>query len=354
MDSTNGHKWNFSETDMDEKDCSGIPPPPHLETKTACTVFVSLLFVAVLTVCLNTYVIVKINRLRIHKPITRFLITSLAFTDLLVGMVVMPFNAYNFAFGALNIFSGIVCDIVNSFDVLFSATSIQHLSILTFERYVGLCMPFSYKKWCSVKVMATVYIFCFTLNVGISFGILLPGYSYYGMDPVVLNCFQFYANTTAKCSFVYGPTYMVISNLLAIVFPMIIVVFLNFKVLQYIRDQSRNETLEIMCKFSYSHRTTSIQISKVLAVLTGCFLICWLPFIIVNAVIVFADYTIPYTVYTGLTWLGYLNSGINPILYLLFQGRKPKTKLNSKIFSGSVKAGDSLNRYWTNTLFLAL
>lgn len=313
------------------EECKNIHPPPDLDKLIAWGILGVLLILVFVTVCLNVLLIFRVNRQRIHKPVTRFFLTSLACTDLGVALIIVPFNGINFTFGTMDIFADVVCDVINSCDVLLSSASILHLVILTFERYVGLCFPFSYSKWCNTKTMGITYVLCWTICISISFGIIMPGFNYYGIDHAVLDCYKHFMDTTAKCTFIYGQMYMLVSSITTILIPMIAVVCLNIGVFRFIRRNYSSKIMTSLCKYTQNHEAQSVHASKILFMLTGCFLMCWLPFFIVNAMIVMTDYTIPYTVYTVLTWLGYLNSAANPALFLIIQSRKyvsrPKVKL---------------------------
>ena len=324
---------------MNDSGCDDIIPT-DVGNPSKGWLFISLLAIAFVTVCCNVYLIFKINRHRVHKPLTRFFLTSLAFTDLCVGMIIMPFNAYNVSFGSRNIFSNRMCDVMNSFDVMISSSSIFHLMILTFERYVGLCKPFSYPRWCSIKLSGLLYTGCWSISVCISFGLILPGVNYHGVDIHVRECFNFYMDNTSKCTFIYGRMYMIISSLTTIFVPMLTIVYLNYKVVTYIRARCNNQSLGITGKFANSHRAKCVHIFKILAVLTVCFLVCWLPFFIANAVVVLSDYSVPYIFYTCLTWLGYLCSTLNPILYIRFQGKNNRLSAQSSISINLVNTWD--------------
>lgn len=55
--------------------------------------------------------------------------------------------------------------------------------------------------------------------------------------------------------------------------------------------------------------------AKTLAVIMGCFCLCWAPFFITNVVDPFINYSVPGQLWTAWLWLGYINSGLNPFLY---------------------------------------
>ena len=53
-----------------------------------------------------------------------------------------------------------------------------------------------------------------------------------------------------------------------------------------------------------------------LGTVMGIFIICWFPFFLVNVVSgILSDVTIPEIVFQVVTWLGWLNSSMNPFIY---------------------------------------
>ncbi|XP_008688284.2 D(2) dopamine receptor isoform X1 [Ursus maritimus] len=58
--------------------------------------------------------------------------------------------------------------------------------------------------------------------------------------------------------------------------------------------------------------------TQMLAIVLGVFIICWLPFFITHILNIHCDCDIPPVLYSAFTWLGYVNSAVNPIIYTTF------------------------------------
>ncbi|TNN19377.1 Dopamine receptor 2 [Schistosoma japonicum] len=70
-----------------------------------------------------------------------------------------------------------------------------------------------------------------------------------------------------------------------------------------------------ICKFVREQKA-----AKTLGIIMGLFILCWLPFFICNILIAFNPYSLNNSdifkqIYILVTWLGYINSCINPIIY---------------------------------------
>ena len=58
--------------------------------------------------------------------------------------------------------------------------------------------------------------------------------------------------------------------------------------------------------------------TKVLGIIMGCFVLCWLPFFIKETMVGLFHLAVNEKVSSVLTWLGYLNSLLNPVIYTIF------------------------------------
>lgn len=55
-----------------------------------------------------------------------------------------------------------------------------------------------------------------------------------------------------------------------------------------------------------------------LGIIMGVFLVCWVPFFCMNIILAFCKTCVPELVFKILTWLGWSNSALNPIIYSIF------------------------------------
>lgn len=87
-----------------------------------------------------------------------------------------------------------------------------------------------------------------------------------------------------------------------------------------IRILRRAGSTPIPSYYSHEHPGSSrmkieTKAAKTLAVIMGCFCLCWAPFFITNVLDPFIQYSVPWQMWTTWLWLGYINSGLNPFLY---------------------------------------
>lgn len=270
------------------------------------------------TIVLNIIVIVKINLRKKHKFVTRFLLSSLAVVDMCVGFIVMPFMITNAFYDVRNFLGAKICLLINSADVLLSSASIIHLFLLTYDRYVAICKPFDYGKYCGKKVMLTLYVLCWVLVGAVSFGIIMPEFHLIGIDPEYFKCLDM---NTKSCIFVTNKYFVIFSSTATIFLPGTFITAFNIKLFFNVRRNSvvrRKYHINVLNTHKSRQTSKSMRVAKTIAVLTGCFFVCWLPFFVVNIIHTFerGREQIEYVI---VQWLGYLNSAMNPFLYLLLE-----------------------------------
>lgn len=183
---------------------------------------------AILTIFGNLLVIISINIYKkLHTP-TNYLIKNLAFTDLLVGIVIMPVAALhdialqrNWPFGVN------FCDFWRSMDVLLSTTSILNLCFISYDRYYALQNPFGYKKVFTKNLMR---VFCgatWSLGILISF----PAIIWWRYDR------EFYM-APLRCHFTSNQVYLVLSSVVSFYVPLSVMVVFYWKIYRLAMEQN--------------------------------------------------------------------------------------------------------------------
>ncbi|XP_068142314.1 LOW QUALITY PROTEIN: tyramine/octopamine receptor [Drosophila tropicalis] len=77
-----------------------------------------------------------------------------------------------------------------------------------------------------------------------------------------------------------------------------------------------NQFIEEKQKISLSKERRA---ARTLGIIMGVFVICWLPFFLMYVILPFCESCCPTNKFKNfITWLGYINSGLNPVIYTIF------------------------------------
>uniref|UniRef100_A0A915JYU8 G-protein coupled receptors family 1 profile domain-containing protein n=1 Tax=Romanomermis culicivorax TaxID=13658 RepID=A0A915JYU8_ROMCU len=183
-------------------------------------VFTILSVFSLITVFGNSMVIlVVLCRKNLQSP-TGYMILSLAVADLIVGLIVMPFNITHEVWQHQWYFGLELCDFWHSVDVLASTASIWNLCLLAIDRYIAVNDPLNYRQ----RITLRKALFFIGLVWFVSCIISFPAIVWWRFTAA-----QLYTNDSI-CEFTDDLGYLVFSSLISFYVPLFIIVYAYWRV----------------------------------------------------------------------------------------------------------------------------
>ncbi|XP_056145430.1 trace amine-associated receptor 1-like [Lampris incognitus] len=105
--------------------------------------YILLSFISLLTVMLNLLVIISISHFRQLQTPTNLLLLSLAVSDLLVGLLLMPVEGLH-SFGTCWFLGDFLCAASYFMVFLITSASVGNMVLISIDRYVAICDPLHY------------------------------------------------------------------------------------------------------------------------------------------------------------------------------------------------------------------
>ncbi|XP_060739412.1 trace amine-associated receptor 13c-like [Tachysurus vachellii] len=263
-----------------------------------------------LTVCGNLLIIISVLHFKqLHTP-TNMLLLSLAVSDFLVGALVMPATLI-WMIESCWIFGRDFCISFLFIGGLIMTISIYNVALIAVDRYLALSNPFLYMSSISRRTMCIVVYsnWCVCIMYITSF------YYFNGSFENSVMC-------PGECLFVVNDVWTVIDLIYSFIFPLSVIIILYTRVFVIAKKHAtairelNNHTWHKTQKITSHSMKSERKAAKVLCILVSVFLVCLLPYFIYSLL----GYAIGIQTETfqKVTFLIYLNSTINPIIYALF------------------------------------
>uniref|UniRef100_A0A672IE04 Histamine H2 receptor n=1 Tax=Salarias fasciatus TaxID=181472 RepID=A0A672IE04_SALFA len=271
---------------------------------------VTLSLIILLTVGGNVLVCLAVCASRRLRCLTNCFIVSLAVTDLLLGLLVLPFSAL-LQFREEWPLGPVFCNFYISMDVMLCTASILTLLVISLDRYLAVTMPLRYASlvlpWRVAVAMASVW----TVSVAVSFLPIQMGWN------TVNGTVQNYGPGASekKCRFELNRPYVLTDSVLTFYLPLLTMCWTYLRILRIARAQAKRIISARPTCVTMALREHKATVT--LAAVIGAFVVCWLPYFILFTVLGLKEHPDPSTEpeFTIVLWLGYANSAINPILY---------------------------------------
>ncbi|XP_017568808.2 5-hydroxytryptamine receptor 4 isoform X2 [Pygocentrus nattereri] len=283
--------------------------------------------IIIMTVLGNLLVMVALCKDRqLRKKKTNYFIVSLAFADLLVALLVMPFAAIELTTGHWG-YGETFCLVRTSLDVLLTTASILHLCCIALDRYYAICcQPLVYRNKMTPIRVSLMLGGCWVIPSFISFLPIMQNWNAIGIEDIIEERKFSHGTNKTSCVFLVNRPYALICSAVAFYVPLGLMILAYQRIYVTAMEHARQiGTLQRagsapVSYYSHDHQGSSrmkieTKAAKTLAVIMGCFCLCWAPFFITNIVDPFIQYSVPWQMWTMWLWLGYINSGLNPFLY---------------------------------------
>lgn len=267
------------------------------------------------TLCGNIIVCLAVTLDRRLRSLTNCIIVSLAITDLLLALLVLPFSAY-YELTSEWPFSSTLCNIYLSLDVMLCTASILNLFIISLDRYFAVTTPLRYQQLVTRSRVAVGLVVIWTVSLMVSFLPIHLGWNTNGT--MVQNTTP---NCTRECKLEVNSVYGLVDSLLTFYIPLVIMCITYYRIFKIAREQAKriNHTWCCSSNGPMPPMVKEHKATVTLAVVMGAFIICWFPYFTVFTYRgVWGDSSVKGIPMSIVLWLGYANSALNPILYGTF------------------------------------
>ncbi|XP_077440263.1 5-hydroxytryptamine receptor 2B [Vanacampus margaritifer] len=336
-----------------------------------------IVMVIIPTIGGNILVILAVSLERKLQNATNYFLMSLAVADLLVGLLVMPIALATVLYNSDWPLPDFICPIWLFLDVLFSTASIMHLCAISLDRYIAIKKPIQHSQYKSrAKAMVKIAL-VWLISICIAIPIPIKGLRNY--QPRNNNTFN--SNHTCQLKTDTFREFIMFGSMAAFFVPLIIMMVIYLLTVHVLRKKVYLLRSKVFQRFSYptvstlfqrEHPETANQVdqfhmldrfskmqetpnigtahppnvgeipfrrmstmgkksmqtlsneqraSKVLGIVFLLFVVMWCPFFITNVTSVLCtscDVDIISRLMEIFVWVGYVSSGINPLVYTLF------------------------------------
>ncbi|XP_028857898.1 trace amine-associated receptor 13c-like [Denticeps clupeoides] len=263
-----------------------------------------------LTACGNLLVIVSVCLFRqLHTP-TNLLILSLAVTDFLVGILVMPFHMTRLI-ELCWIFGSAICEVYKLSGLHLTFVSVYNIALIAVDRYLGLSHPFQYRCLVSLNVILAAVLSIWLVSFFYNSSVLYVTNSSIRMCP-------------GQCYYGFVQTIFISDLLITFILPCGTITVLYTRI--FVTARRHAVAIRALCTQRdvtiASDKTSTMKserkAAKILGIVVAVFLACLMPYFLSTVMFDLMEAQSASNIFNSLDVLFSLNSTINPIIYALF------------------------------------
>ncbi|KAJ3589766.1 hypothetical protein NHX12_010608 [Muraenolepis orangiensis] len=280
-----------------------------------------LVSVIVLTVGGNVLVCLAVVLSRRLRRMANCFVVSLAVTDLLLGLLVLPFSASLELRGGRWALGGALCNLYISMDVMLCTASILTLLAISVDRYLAISKPLCYPRRVTPRRVSLAIAAIWTLSLAVSFVPIHLGWNTVDYHVQHVDWAVGAAEQQERyCHYEWNNSYVLLDAFTIFYLPLALMCGMYLLIFRVAREQVRRIRAATP-SFPRSSGSSAATVREhkatvTLAAVLGAFLVCWFPyFTFFTCMGLQARLTQPTTLHSFMLWLGYFNSVLNPILY---------------------------------------
>lgn len=278
-----------------------------MATMSAGVVIVSLVILAG-----NSLVIASVAFNRRLQTRTSAFITSLAVSDLLISVIVVPLIIIsNVAGPNMEYSQGMAyCHATISVAVSLMFNAVANLSAVSLDRYLAIMRPLRYKLIMRKRVMAAIIASIWIFSTVFGF---VP---YMGWRTVVQRTEGIFCQVSLNLKREYIITICVLATFPSIF--MLLAYYRIFKTAQMHSTRICAAMNSIMVNYSSSSMTTLVKetkATKMVALVLGSFILFWTPLFVIMIIDIIKENYVNSYIYAGAVMFATMNSALNPGIY---------------------------------------
>ncbi|KAL2094532.1 hypothetical protein ACEWY4_009251 [Coilia grayii] len=281
--------------------------------------WVVLVAFIVLTIGGNMLVCLAVGTSRRLHRVANCFVVSLAVTDLLLGLLVLPLSATLELRDGHWPLGGALCNIYISMDVMLCTASILTLLAISVDRYLAISGPLRYPRRVTPRRVAAAIAAIWASSLAVSFVPIHLGWNTWNFTVQNVDWHMHEEKEKWSCRYEWNNSYVLLDSFGTFYLPLLVMCGMYHRIFRVAREQVRRiraATPSFARSASAAATAREHKATVTLAAVLGAFVICWFPyFTYFTCMGMKAEPDPNEIIHSVVLWLGYFNSALNPILY---------------------------------------